>query len=183
MEEPSEIIAKLLSHLDKDPEREGLRETPARYERFVKEFFENKPFNLTVFANEEGYDEMVIQTNIAFYSLCEHHLLPFFGYGAIAYIPRDKIVGLSKLARTLDHFSRRLQTQERITTQVAEFLEEKLQPKGIGVVLTARHLCMEMRGVEKPGTQTTTSCLKGSFKANASTRSEFLQIIQNNLIQ
>jgi GTP cyclohydrolase IA len=168
--------------MDEKSNREGLRDTPARYERFIKEFFERQPFNLTVFDNE-GYDEMVVQTNIAFYSLCEHHLLPFFGYGAIAYIPDKKIVGLSKLARTLDHYSRRLQTQERVTTQVADFLTERLQPKGIGVVLTARHLCMEMRGVSKPGTQTTTSCLKGSFKANASTRSEFLQIIQSNLVQ
>lgn len=179
---PSRIIADLLKFMDENPGREGLHKTPERYEQFVKEFFEKRPFDVTVFENE-GYDEMVVQTNIPFYSLCEHHLLPFFGYGAVAYIPDKKIVGLSKLARTLDHFSRRLQTQERITTQVAEFLEDKLRPKGIGVVLTARHLCMEMRGVNKPGTQTTTSCLKGSFKANASTRSEFLQIIQSNLIQ
>lgn len=183
MPEPSDIIAELIKIIDENPDREGLRSTPARYQRFVKEFFEQRPFNVTVFTNKENYDEMVIQTNIAFYSLCEHHLLPFFGYGAVAYIPNKKIVGLSKLARTLDHFSRRLQTQERITTQVAEFLEDKLEPKGIGVVLTARHLCMEMRGAKKPGTQTTTSCLKGSFKANASTRAEFLQIIQNNLVQ
>lgn len=182
MTEPSDIIAQLLKNLDDDPGREGLQKTPERYQRFIKEFFEHQPLRVTVFENE-NYDEMVIQTNIAFYSICEHHLLPFFGYGAVAYIPDKKIVGLSKLARTLDHFSRRLQTQERITTQVADFLETKLQPKGIGVVLTARHLCMEMRGVEKPGTQTTTSCLKGSFKSNASTRSEFLQIIQSNLIQ
>lgn len=182
MEEPSELIAKLLPFMDENDHREGLQATPARYQKFIKEFFEAKPFDLTVFENE-GYDEMVVQTNIPFYSLCEHHLLPFFGYGSIAYIPKDKIVGLSKLARTLEHFSRRLQTQERITTQVAGFLADKLQPKGIGVVLTARHLCMEMRGVAKPGTQTTTSCLKGSFKANASTRSEFLQIIQSNLVQ
>jgi len=182
MEEPSAIISKLLPHIDEDPDREGLRATPGRYQKFIKEFFEDRPFDLTVFANE-GYDEMVIQTNIAFYSICEHHLLPFFGYGAIAYIPDQKIVGLSKLTRTLTHFSRRLQTQERITTQVAEFLAEKLQPKGIGVVLSGRHLCMEMRGVEKPGTQTTTSCLKGSFKSNSLTRGEFLQIVQSNLIQ
>jgi GTP cyclohydrolase I len=168
--------------MDDNPGREGLQATPGRYQEFIKEFFEAKPLELTVFENE-GYDEMVAQTNIAFYSLCEHHLLPFFGTAAIAYIPRDKIVGLSKLARTLDHFSRRLQTQERITTQVAEFLEEKLQPKGIGVILTARHLCMEMRGIQKPGTQTTTSCLKGLFKTGTSTRSEFLQIIQSNLVQ
>lgn len=182
MNEPSEIIAELLPFLDKHPGREGLRATPARYQRFIKEFFEDRPFDFTVFENE-GYDEMVIQTNIAFYSVCEHHLLPFFGYGAIAYIPKEKIVGLSKLARTLTHFSRRLQTQERLTTQVTEFLEEKLQPKGIGVVLTGRHLCMEMRGIEKPGTRTTTSCLKGSFKSNSLTRGEFLQIVQTNLIQ
>src|SRR5665213_2531985 len=135
MSEPSEIITELLQFMDKDPGREGLRDTPERYQKFIKEFFEDRPFNLTVFENE-GYDEMVIQTNIAFYSLCEHHLLPFFGYGAVAYVPNKKIVGLSKLTRTLNHFSRRLQTQERVTTQVAEFLEEKLQPKGIGVVLT-----------------------------------------------
>ena len=182
MSEPRDNIAELLEFMDKNPEREGLQKTPARYEKFLKEFFVEKPFNLTVFKNE-GYDEMVIQTNIAFYSMCEHHLLPFFGYGAIAYIPDQKIVGLSKLARTLTHFSRHLQTQERLTTQVTEFLEEKLQPKGIGVVLTGRHLCMEMRGIEKPGTQTTTSCLRGSFKSNSLTRGEFLQIVQSNLIQ
>lgn len=180
--ELNEIIAELLSFLDKNPGREGLQKTPDRYQRFVKEFFEDKPFDVTTFKNE-GYDEMVIQTNIPFYSLCEHHLLPFFGYGAIAYIPDEQIVGLSKLARTLTHFSRRLQTQERLTTQVTEFLEEKLSPKGIGVVLTGRHLCMEMRGIEKPGTQTTTSSLRGSFKRNPLTRSEFLQIVQSNLIQ
>lgn len=168
--------------MDAEPAREGLQKTPERYRKFIEEFFTEQPFTLTAFENE-GYDEMVIQTNIAFYSMCEHHMLPFFGYGAVAYIPGAKIVGLSKLARTLTHFSRRLQTQERLTTQVAEFLEEKLKPKGIGVVLSGRHLCMEMRGVEKPGTRTTTSCLKGSFKSNSLTRSEFLQIVQSNLIQ
>ncbi len=182
MSEPRDIITELLEHMDVDPAREGLLKTPERYQKFIEEFFTERPFNLTVFENE-GYDEMVIQTNIAFYSMCEHHLLPFFGYGAIAYIPDQKIIGLSKLARTLTHFSRRLQTQERLTTQVTEFLEEKLRPKGIGVVLTGRHLCMEMRGVEKPGTQTTTSSLRGSFKGNSLTRGEFLQIVQSNLIQ
>jgi GTP cyclohydrolase I len=182
MSDVQDNIEELLGFIGDDPQREGLRKTPARYQKFLKEFFVEKPFDVTVFKNE-GYDEMVIQTNIAFYSMCEHHLLPFFGYGAIAYVPDKKIVGLSKLARTLTHFSRRLQTQERLTTQVTEFLAEKLQPKGIGVVLTGRHLCMEMRGIEKPGTQTTTSCLKGSFKSNSLTRSEFLQIVQSNLIQ
>jgi GTP cyclohydrolase I len=178
--EPHDSITELLKHMDDDPGREGLRDTPDRYQKFIKEFFDARPLDVTVFDNE-GYDEMVVQTNIAFYSMCEHHLLPFFGYGAIAYVPNKKIIGLSKLSSVLDHFSRRLQNQERLTTQVAAFLEEKLQPKGVGVLLNGRHLCMEMRG--EPGTQTTTSCLKGSFKANASTRGEFLQIVQTNLIQ
>lgn len=168
--------------MDKHPGREGLDKTPERYQKFLKEFFTEKPFDVTVFKNE-GYDEMVVQTNIAFYSVCEHHLLPFFGYGAIAYVPDAKIVGLSKLARTLEHFSHRLQTQERLTTEVTEFLEDKLSPKGVGVTLTARHLCMEMRGIRKPGTQTTTSCLRGLFKKNPLTRDEFLQTVQTNLIQ
>jgi GTP cyclohydrolase I len=179
MSKPSDIIAELIECLDDEPEREGLAGTPLRYERFIKEFFDKKPINMTTFKNE-GYDEMVIQANIPFYSICEHHLIPFFGYGTIAYLPGDRIVGLSKLTRTLDHFSRRLQNQERITMQVAEYLEEKLKPKGVGVVLTARHMCMEMRGVEKPCAKTTTSCLKGYFKTSPSTRSEFFQIIQNN---
>ncbi len=181
MSEDDSII-ELLKYMDPEPGREGLSKTPERYRKFIREFFTEKPFNFTVFKNE-SYDEMVIQTNIAFYSMCEHHLLPFFGYGAIAYVPDKHIVGLSKLARTLEHFSRHLQTQERITTQVTEYLQDKLSPKGVGVVLTARHLCMEMRGIQKPGTQTTTSCLKGSFKRNPLTRSEFLQIVQSNLIQ
>lgn len=176
---PSSIITELLPYLDQNPAREGLQETPKRYEKFLKEFFEEKPYNLTVFESE-GYDEMVIQTNIPFYSICEHHLVPFFGYGSIAYIPDSKIVGLSKLARVLTHFSRRLQNQERITSQTADLLYEALKPKGVGVVLTARHLCMEMRGVEKPGAETTTSSLRGTFKTKPETRAEFLQFVRQN---
>jgi GTP cyclohydrolase I len=176
---PHEIVTKLLPFLDKNPGREGLTETPMRYEKFLKEFFEEKPFKLTAF-DSEGYDEMVIQTNIPFYSICEHHLVPFFGYGSIAYIPGTKIVGLSKLARTLVHFSRQLQNQERITSQTADFLYDALKPKGVAVSLTGRHLCMEMRGIEKPGTETTTTCLRGAFKTKADTRSEFLQFIRLN---
>ena len=179
MSKPSEVITQLLPHMDSDPTRAGLLDTPKRYEAFLKEYFAEKPFKLTVFESE-GYDEMVIQTNIPFYSICEHHLVPFFGYGAIAYIPGNKIIGLSKLARTLSHFSRRLQNQERITSQAANFLFEALNPKGVGVVLTGRHLCMEMRGVEKPGTETTTSCLLGAFKTKPETRAEFLQFVQQN---
>lgn len=173
------LVQDLLEEIDANPQREGLAETPKRYERFMKEFLSEKPFKLTTF-NAEDYDEMIVQADIPFFSICEHHLVPFFGHGTIAYIPNKKIVGLSKLARTLDHFSQRLQNQERITTQIAEYLQENLEPRGIGVVLNARHLCMEMRGVKKPGTQTITSCLKGSFKTDPSTRLEFLTISRQN---
>ena len=171
----ADVIAELLAHLDKDPGREGLRDTPERYKRFLDEFLDPKPPKITIF-DSEGYDEMVLQTRIPFYSMCEHHLLPFFGYGAIAYIPDKKIIGLSKLARILDHVSRRLQNQERITKQVAEFLNEAVSPKGVGVVLQARHLCMEMRGVQKPETMTTTSCVMGIFKSDPRTRAEFIRL-------
>lgn len=170
-----DLVTQILPLIDENPTREGLQDTPARYEKFLEEFLKPEPFKLTTFENE-GYDEMVLQTGIPFYSMCEHHLVPFFGTGAIAYIPDKKIVGLSKLARTLDHFSRKLQNQERITMDVANFLMESLEPKGVGVVLHARHLCMEMRGVEKPGTFTTTSCVKGNFKSRPETRAEFLRL-------
>jgi GTP cyclohydrolase I len=170
-----DTIAQLLPLIDENPTREGLRNTPRRYENFLQEFLRPEPFELTTFDNE-GYDEMVLQTNIPFYSICEHHLVPFFGTGAIAYIPDQKIVGLSKLARTLDHFSRKLQNQERITIEVANFLMEALAPKGVGVILRARHLCMEMRGVQKPGATTVTSCVKGNFKSRPATRAEFLRL-------
>ena len=121
---------------------------------------------------------MIVQTNIPFHSLCEHHIAPFFGEGHIAYIPNERIVGLSKLARTLETYSRRLQNQERITTQVAEFLWKELQPKGVAVVLTAKHMCMEMRGVKKHDTNTTTSKMMGSFKEDYKARTEFLNLIK-----
>lgn len=173
------LIRDLLEEIDDNPHREGLHDTPKRYERFMREFLQEKPFKLTTFSAED-YDEMIIQANIPFFSICEHHLVPFFGHGTIAYIPSNKIVGLSKLARTLTHFSHRLQNQERITTQIADFLIENLEPKGIGVMLSARHLCMEMRGAEKPGTETITSCLKGSFRSNPSTRLEFLTLARRH---
>ena len=177
--DPADVIAELLTHLDKEPSREGLRDTPKRYKKFLDEFLNPKPFNTTIFESE-GYNEMVLQTKIPFYSICEHHLIPFFGHGAIAYIPNKKIIGLSKLARTLDHVSRRLQNQERITMQVADFLAEAIQPKGIGVILTARHLCMEMRGIQKPETLTTTSCVQGIFKSDPRTRAEFMHLVESN---
>lgn len=164
----------LLSNFD-DSEREGLKDTPRRYVNFLTEFLNPPEFNFTTF-DVEKYDQMIIQTNIPFYSLCEHHLAPFFGIGHIAYIPKDKIVGLSKLARVLDKFSRRFQNQERITTQIAEFLIEQLKPKGVAVTLKAQHLCMAMRGVQKHDTWTITSDLHGVFKDDSTTRNEFLTL-------
>jgi len=173
-------IRAIIESLDDNPDREGLIDTPRRYEAFLEEFLSPEEFQPTVFTNE-GYSEMVIQRNITFYSICEHHLLPFFGTATVAYIPDKKILGLSKLARTVDHFSRRLQNQERITTQIADFLQKELSPKGVGVVLTARHLCMEMRGIKKPNAHTTTSCLYGLFQTNTSTRTEFLDLTRTTL--
>ena len=128
----------------------------------------------------EGYDQMILQTNIPFYSLCEHHLAPFFGAAHVAYIPNGRIVGLSKLARTVDKFACGFQNQERVTKQVAEYLMKHLQPLGVGVVIKAQHLCMAMRGVKKQGVDTTTSEMTGAFRDNSATRSEFLQLIQNS---
>lgn len=172
-------VQAIIAELD-DPTREGLQDTPRRYEAFLKEFLSPDEFKPTVFTNE-GYDEMIIQRNITFYSMCEHHLLPFFGTATVAYIPGEKIIGLSKLARAVDYFSRRLQNQERLTMQIADFLNNELTPKGVGVVLSARHLCMEMRGVEKPGAETTTSCLYGLFQTNPPTRLEFLDLARTSI--
>jgi GTP cyclohydrolase I len=171
-------ITRVLQYLGEDTEREGLKETPRRYIKFLQEFLNPPIWNCTTFEGE-GYDEMIIQTNIPFYSLCEHHLSPFFGYGTIAYIPNKRIIGLSKLARTLETFARRLQNQERITTQVSEFLMDKLKPRGVAVQLTAKHLCMEMRGVKKHNTWTTTTRLIGKFKEENAVRMEFLNGIRN----
>lgn len=167
----------ILTELGEDPQREGLKETPKRYIKFMREFLEPKKFNFTTF-DAEGTDEMIIQTNIPFYSLCEHHTAPFFGTGTIAYIPNGKIVGLSKLARTLDFYANRFQNQERITTQVAERLWNELNPKGVAVSLTAQHLCMSMRGVRKHDTWTTTNKLLGVFKEVDNARVEFLSHIK-----
>lgn len=172
-----EAVSSIIAEID-NPDREGLKRTPERHTKFLEEFLQPPEFSPTVF-NSEGYDEMIVQDSVVFYSLCEHHLLPFFGTGTIAYIPKDKIIGLSKLARTIEHFSRRLQNQERITSQVCGYLQSTLDPKGVGVILQARHMCMEMRGVKKPGAYTTTSALKGLFKTNSQTRQEFLSFRRN----
>ena len=170
-------VRRLLQYFGEDATREGLLETPKRFIKFFKEFLNPPEWNCTTFEGE-GYDEMIVQTNIPFHSLCEHHIAPFFGTGTIAYIPNKRIVGLSKLARTLETYSRKLQNQERITMQVAEFLWNELEPQGVAVQLTAKHMCMEMRGVKKHDTFTTTTKLIGIFKTDSSARQEFLNSIK-----
>jgi GTP cyclohydrolase I len=174
---PEWHFRSILEHLGENPDREGLKETPKRYIKFLKEFLEPKEFNFTTF-DSEGTDEMIIQTNIPFYSLCEHHTAPFFGTADIAYIPNDKIVGLSKLARSVDLYANRFQNQERITTQIAERLQSELNPKGVAVHLRAQHLCMCMRGVKKHDTWTSTTKLIGAFKQDDKARAEFLNLIR-----
>jgi GTP cyclohydrolase I len=173
---PEWHFKKILEHLGEDTNREGLKETPKRYIKFMREFLEPKEFNFTTF-DAEGTDEMIIQTNIPFYSICEHHTAPFFGTADVAYIPNEKIVGLSKLARCVDLYANRFQNQERITTQIAERLQKELNPKGVAVHLKAQHLCMCMRGVKKHDTWTSTSKLLGVFKEDNKARGEFLRII------
>ena len=174
-------IAEIMKVLDLDLNDPHLRDTPERFSRMYLEIFEglddeNEP-GMTVFPNEEGFEDMVVMTDIAFYSMCAHHLMPFWGHAHVAYIPTDKIVGLSKLARVAEYHARRPQIQERMTHQIAEYLERELTPKGTMVVVEARHLCMEMRGVEKPGTWTTTSAVRGVFKKERVTREEFLDLL------
>ncbi len=173
------IVRQLIKSIvgDEAFAREGLVNTPERVDRFYDEFFNPPELKFTVF-DAEGMNEMVCVHNIPFYSICEHHLVPFFGEGHIAYIPNKKIVGLSKLPRVLDMFARRFQNQERITAQTATYIEEHLSAFGVAVVLKARHMCMEMRGVRKPGTYTTTSTMLGVFKTDFNARQEFLQLIK-----
>lgn len=170
-------VRDLLSALGEDLDREGLQDTPKRVAKFYDQFLSKEEFNFTVFASE-GYDEMIIQKDIPFFSLCEHHMAPFFGTATVAYIPSGKIVGLSKLARAVEHYAQRLQNQERITTQVAERLQEELEPQGVAVILTARHFCMEMRGVKTHGVNTTTSKLMGAFKDEHDTRAELMSLMK-----
>jgi GTP cyclohydrolase I len=169
-------VRELLQALGQDLTREGLVQTPARVARFYEAFLHPEPFTFTTFANEGGSDELIVQTGIPYYSLCEHHLLPFFGTAIVAYIPGDRIVGLSKLARLVQHTAAGLQNQERITAAIAERLMSELEPKGAGVVLRARHLCMEMRGVKAAGTETLTSSLQGVLRTHGATRQEFLEL-------
>ena len=167
----------LLVALGADLEGESLRETPRRVAAAYTELLTPEPFEATTFPNDEGYDELVVARDIPFHSLCEHHLLPFVGVAHVGYLPGERIVGLSKLARVVDHFARRMQVQERLTTQVASWLTETLQPKGVGVVLEAEHMCMSLRGVRKTGSKTVTSALHGTVRDDARTRAEFLAAV------
>jgi GTP cyclohydrolase I len=164
----------LLEALGADLSDESLSETPRRMAAAYAELLTPEPFNATTFPNDGHYDELVLVRDIPFHSLCEHHLLPFVGVAHVGYIPADRIVGLSKLARVVDHFARNLQVQERLTTQVADWFEEELSPKGVGVVLEAEHTCMSLRGAAKPGTRTVTSALHGLVRDDPRTRQEFL---------
>ena len=176
-----QILRELLANLDEEPGREGLRDTPRRaakalryltggYQMRVEDILNGALYSVT-------YDEMVIVKDIELFSLCEHHLLPFFGKCHVAYVPDKKVVGLSKIPRLVDMFARRLQIQERLTQQIAETLQERIGPQGVGVVVEARHLCMMMRGVEKQHSQTVTSAMLGVFRDQQQTREEFLSLV------
>jgi GTP cyclohydrolase IA len=178
-----DLVARMLEQLGEDTTREGLLKTPGRVERSLR-FLTNgyredvqKVINGAVF--EEQYDEMVLVRDIDIFSLCEHHLLPFYGKAHVAYIPKGKVIGLSKLPRIVQIFSRRLQIQERLTTQIADCLMENLQPLGVGVVVEALHLCMAMRGVEKQSSVAVTSSMLGAFRKDRATRQEFLDLIRH----
>jgi GTP cyclohydrolase I len=166
----------LLEALGADLEDESLRETPRRVAGALAEMLTPRHFEATTFPNDEGYDELVIARSIPFHSLCEHHVLPFYGVAHVGYLPGERIIGLSKLARVVEMYARRLQVQERMTVQIANWLEETLDPRGVGVVLEAEHLCMSLRGVQKPGTRTVTSALLGSVRDDVRTREEFLNL-------
>jgi GTP cyclohydrolase I len=176
-ERAERAIADLLDALGVDHRAEALRETPRRVASTFIELLRPEPFRGTSFPNDGGYDELVVVSDIAFSSLCEHHLLPFFGIAHVGYLPGERIVGLSKLPRLVEHRARRLQVQERLTTEVADWLERTLRPRGVGVVLEATHLCMSLRGVRQPGALTTTSALRGRLREDARTRQEFFELI------
>jgi GTP cyclohydrolase I len=169
-------VAALLRALGRDPVDAHLADTPRRVADAFAELLTPAPFDLTTFPNDEGYNELVMATAIPVQSLCEHHLLPFVGVAHIGYLPGERILGLSKLARVLDLFARDLQVQERLTQQVADWLQDNLDPRGVGVVIEAEHLCMSLRGVRARGARTTTSALHGVLREDARTRHEFFAL-------
>jgi len=176
------LVEQLLKELGEDPHREGLARTPERVAKAMQYLTSGYAQNVDDILNGalfvEEYDEMVVVKDIDFFSMCEHHLLPFFGKAHVAYLPKGKVVGLSKIPRLVDMFARRLQVQERLTVQIAEALEEAVKPRGVGVVLEAMHLCMIMRGVEKQHSVAVTSCMLGDFRDQVQTREEFLALIR-----
>ncbi len=172
-----QAITDLLTALGEDLEAEHLRETPRRVAAAYAELLTPRAFNLTTFPNDEGYDELVLARDIPFHSLCEHHMLPFQGVAHVGYLPGGRILGLSKLARVVEHFSRRLQVQERLTQQIADWLHDQLDPKGVGVVIEAEHLCMTLRGVRASGSSTVTSALHGLVRDNDRSRAEFFALV------
>src|SRR5262252_7696948 len=178
-----QLIRSILTELGEDPQRDGLIKTPERVDRSLRyltsgyEKSADQIINGALF--DVAYDEMVIAKDIEVFSLCEHHLLPFFGKCHVAYLPNGKIIGLSKIPRLVDMFARRLQVQERLTTQIAETIREKIHPKGVAVVIEAQHLCMIMRGVEKQNSVAVTSSMLGVFKENQNTRNEFLNLVHS----
>jgi GTP cyclohydrolase IA len=177
-----DIVQEMLIRLGEDPNREGLQQTPQRVHKsleFLTRGYDEDPETLLKGALfSEPYDEMVIVKDVEMFSLCEHHMLPFFGKVHVAYIPNGKVIGLSKVPRLVELFSRRLQIQERLTTQIAETIQKVIEPQGVGVVIEARHLCMMMRGVEKQHSATVTSSMLGSFRTEKETRDEFLSLIR-----
>ena len=174
-------IKEILEHLGEDPNREGLLATPRRVEQSLKDLTKGYEMDMSTLLNgaifQEEVDEMVLVKDIEFYSLCEHHLLPFFGKVHVAYIPDGKIIGLSKIPRIVEMYARRLQVQERMTTEIAKALEDALAPRGVAIVTEAAHLCMMMRGVEKQSSSATASCMLGLFREDSRTRSEFLALL------
>ncbi|MBB5059079.1 GTP cyclohydrolase I [Granulicella aggregans] len=178
------LYRELLSRIGEDPTRDGLLDTPKRMVKSMEFLTRGYTMDATqVLHNalfDVEYDEMVIVKDIEFYSMCEHHLLPFFGKAHVAYVPNGKVIGLSKIPRLVDMFARRLQVQERLTREVAEAIEQAIKPQGVAVILEAEHLCMMMRGVEKQHSSTTTSAMLGVFKENQTTRHEFLSLVRRN---
>ncbi len=174
-------VRLILEGIGEDPSRPGLRKTPERVARMYEEIFEglNRSIEDILQPIEgESHDEMILLKNIPFYSICEHHLLPFAGVAHIAYIPDGRIVGLSELARALEFFAKRPQVQERLTSQLADLIMDKLRPKGAMVIIDAEHLCMSMRGIKKPGSKTVTSAVRGIFRTKQTTREEMLELIK-----
>ena len=180
----ADLVRRMIALLGEDPSREGLRKTPERFEkalRFLTSGYRQDPetiLNGAMFS--VCYDEMVVVKDIEIYSLCEHHLLPFFGKCHVAYIPSKKVIGLSKIARLVNMYARRMQIQERLTNQIAKAIEQKLSPEGVGVIIEARHLCMVMRGVEKQQSSAVTSAMLGAFRENKQTRDEFLALVRGS---